>query len=187
MAWELATKEDVMSLHPVLEAELRDEWSDFAEGLVKQHMGQPYLGTSQVITDEYHDGDGSNILRPKNPPIISVQSLYMSDSLLSADEYVVFNTHLELKYKTFPRSVLNVKINYTSGKLVVDEITRLTTAAMIVAIVNYRKRYGSDASLKWSTLDQKGGEDDGNENFGLMSHLQGIMKTTLRRPRLRVK
>ena len=186
MAWTLCDKQDVTSIHPILESELKDDWSNVVEALIRQHMGEPYLGLSQVITSEYYDGDGTYILRVKNPPIISVQSLYINDVLISSGDYVVFDSYIELRSEIFPEGVLNVKLSYTSGSIGVDDVVRLTAVAMIIAIINYRKRWGSDASLKWGDAEQKAGEQSPNYNVGLTSHLVTIMRRLLRRrPRVR--
>lgn len=186
MAWSLCDKQDVTSIHPILQSELQDDWSNMVEALIRQHMGEPYLGTSKVITSEYYDGDGTYILRVKNPPIISVQSLSVNDVLIDVGSYVVFESYIELRDQILPEGILNVKLSYTSGTTVVDDVVRLTAVAMVIAIINYRKRWGSDTSLKWGDAEQKAGEPSPNYNVGLTSHLTAIMKRLLRRrPRVR--
>lgn len=187
MAWVLCSKEDVMALHPVSEAELRDEWSDWVETLIQEHLGTPFLGEEQVITNEYHDGDDSNFMRVSKPPIVSVQAVRVNGLALSASDYVVFPYFIQLVAETFPRGTLNVQMDYTSGASTVSANVRMTAAAMIVAIVNYRKRSGADSSLKWSAADQKMGEEDPNTKVGLTSHLAAIMRRMLKRRRLKVR
>lgn len=187
MAWELCEKKTVAALHPISTDELEDEWSEMVEGLIRQHLGQPYLGTTSTITGEYYSGDGSNILRVRKPPISSVTSLLVNTVALTASDYVVFDSYIQLKYLTFPKGTLNVQLSYTSGSTSVDETVQLCAAAMIVALINYRKRLGADSSLKWGTLNTEVGEDTGNKNFGLVDHLVAIMQRLLRRPILRIK
>lgn len=181
MAWTLCSKQDVQTISPLQLVELKDEWSEMVEGLIKQHLGQPYLGTSQVITDEYHSGDGSPILRVSKPPIISIESLQVEGATIQASDYVVFNSYVQLKYDVFTNGNLTVKISYTSGSTTVPQPVRLAATAMIVAIINYNRRFGADASVKWGQPEQKLGEDDPNKQMGLTSHLSTIMKRTLRR------
>lgn len=187
MAWELCSKEDVISIHPVTEAELQDEWSDFVEGLIRQHKSEPYLGTSVVITNEYHNGDGSPLLFVSKPQIISVQSVVVNGATLLSTDYVVFPTYIELKGMVFTEGSLNVVVSYTSGDTTVGDVERMCAAVMIVAIINYRKRFGADASVRWANLDQKAGEDSANLSVGLVDHLNAIMKKMLRRSKLRVR
>jgi hypothetical protein len=187
MAWILCTKADVMSIHPITEAEIKDEWSDMVEGLIRQHMGQPFLGTSSAIVDEWHNGDGSNFLKPYKLPILSVTSLSINDLPIALSDCVSFDSYIALQSQTFPEGVLNVRISYTSGTLEVPETVRLAATTMIVAIINYRRRAGADSSIKWGSADQKAGEDTPNAQIGLTSHLVRIMKQILRRPTLRAR
>jgi hypothetical protein len=187
MAWTFCTKEDVMDVQPITEAELKDSWSDMVEGLIKQHLDQPFLGGLEIITDEYHNGDSTNILVVRKSPIHSIEALYIDEGLVSTSDYVMFLSTIELKYATFPKGTLNVKVSYTSGSLVIPEPVRLAAVSMIAAMINYRKRYGADASVKWAKPDTKITEDTPNLNVGLTSHLQQIMKRVLRRDRVRVR
>lgn len=185
MSWTFCSKQDVVGIHPVTEQELRDEWSDMVEALIKQYLGQPNLGEAVTITDEYLNGDGSTVMAVKSPPIDTVISLIVDGVTLTAGDYVVFESYIHLKYAVFPRGNLNVVLSYTT-KSTVSEIVRLAAVAMIISIVNYRKRGGADASLKWSSLDSKIGEQTPGVSLGLTEHLNGVMKSILRKPRLRV-
>lgn len=187
MTWTLCSKEDVAALHPIQVADLMDEWSDMVEGLIRQHMGQPYLGTSQVIVDEQLSGDGTYTLHVKNDPIISIESLTVDGVLLQPDEYVFNRATITRRYTQFPFGVLNISISYTSGDMTPNPVLQLCAAAMIVAIINYRRRAGADGSRKWGETERKAGEPTANENLGLTSHLEKIMKRTLRRPSVRVR
>lgn len=184
MPWTLCEKTDVVAITPILEASLKDEWSEMVEDLIRQHMRLPNLGLSVVITNEYHNGDGSKILKVKAPPIVSVQAVKIEGSAMASGDYVVFGNFIKLRYSSFPVGDLNVTINYTSGSTSVPGQVRLCAASMIVAINNYYGRGGADASLKWADPEKKAGEDDPNSKVGLTSHLDRIMKRTLRRGRV---
>lgn len=188
--WTLCSKEDVSNIHPVAISDLEDEWSVMVEALIRQHMSQPYLGLDAVtITDEYHNGDGTSMLLVKKPPIVSVTGVYLNDVTLTSTSYVVFDSYVQLKYGVFTDGILNVKISYTSGvpSNEVDPVVRLAAASMIVAILNYRRSWGADSSLKWGEPDDTMGERSPNYNVGLTSHLTQIMKRLLRRPVVRVR
>jgi len=187
MPWTLCSKDNVQALQPCQPSELRDEWSDEVEAFIRQHLGQPYLGLSQSILDEWHDGDGTHIFHVKKPPIISVDSLRINDVPLTPADYVVFDSYIELRSQVFPKGILNVCVSYTSGSTEVNEVVRLTAAAMIVAILNYRRRWGADGSIKWGAAEQKAGEESPNYNVGLTSHLTTIMKRLLRRPKVKAR
>ena len=88
---------------------------------------------------------------------------------------------------------LNVSVTYVAGGgldpngLIADPLIRLTAAAMIVAIANYKGRAGADSSIKWGNADQKEGNSTPTFDVGLTSHLRRIMKNMLRRSRLRIR
>jgi hypothetical protein len=185
MAWQLCTKQDVVNIHPVREEDLQDQWSDMVEALIRQYLGAPYLGTTQVITDEEHCGDGTTILQIRKAPIVSVSSLYVNGSYLTASDYAVFDTYIQLRNQVFPKGILNVKVSYTSGESEVSETVKLAAAAMVIAILNYNRRMGADGSLKWSASERQVGEQTPTKTVGLTSHLEQIMKRLLKRRRFR--
>jgi hypothetical protein len=186
MAWTLCTKIDVTDIHPIAESILKDSWSDWAEELIRQRLGEPNLGGNEVIVGEYHDGDGTPILRVRRPMILSVEDVKISGSNVDAGEYVIFPTYIQLKYQTFPKGNLNVTISYTSGGDV-SKVVQMTAAAMIAAIANYHGRMGSDSSIKWGQSPNREGEENPNRRVGLTSHLDTIMRRMLRRRRIRVR
>ena len=187
MAWVLCSRNDVKALFPAQDSDLPDVYSEMAEGLIRQHMGAPSLGLSVAVNGEYHNGDDTPILRVYKPPIISVTSLLINDTPLSAGDYVVFQNDINLVSETFPRGNLNVQVSYQSGSVDTDPVVKITAVSMIVAMVNYKRRFGADASLKWATAETKAGEESPNQSLGLSEHLNSIMKSMLRREKLRVR
>lgn len=185
MAWELCTKEEVVSIHHAPLDELPDLWSDIVEDMIRTHLGAEYYGTLQAIIAETHNGDNTNILLVRKPPIISVEELRVSAIALVSTGYVIFPNHIALRAQNFPEGTLNVQIDYTSGTAIVKPSVKLAAIAMIAAIMNYRGRYGADSSLKWGTGDQQIGEENPNIKIGLTSHLKVIMKRLLRRAKVR--
>lgn len=184
-----------MSITHAPEASLEDFWSDAVEGMIRRHLGMPDLGKSAVITNELHDGSGTNILLVRRPPVLSVQRVSVNGATLSPSEYTVTTYSIQLFYRKFDAGTLNVAFDYTAGSTVdpstglpdIDPIIRLTAAAMLAAILNYRGRGGADASIKWADVPERVGEDTPNTNVGLTSHLTRIMKQMLRRERIRVR
>jgi hypothetical protein len=185
MAWKLCSKEEVILIHPYPVADLKDFWSEVVETLIREHMGSPHLGQSTVITNETHSGDNTTILIVRKPPIISVEALRISATAMVSTGYVVFQNHIQLVAQRFPEGTLNVQVDYTSGDLTVSPTVKLTAAAMIAAMINYRERYGADSTMKWGSGDQESGETTPNLNVGLTSHLRTIMRRMLRRERIR--
>ena len=188
MSWILCSKEDVQAITPVSEGELQTFWSDTVEALIRQHMRNPNLGTSEVIVEELHSGDGNTVLQVRKPPIISVQAVRVSGYAYTAADYAVFTNYIQMRNGiVFPKGTLNVETDYTSGETVIPYVVKLTAAAMIVAIINYRGRMGADSSLKWGVGEKVAGEDTPNANIGLTSHLSTIMRRMLRRDNLMVR
>lgn len=191
MAWTLCSKQDVTSIHPINEGELEDAWSDFTEAFILQHMGNPFIGTPSAVADEYHNGDGSDILLVKQPPIVSVTSLEVDGSVLTAADYIVFPNYIQLKALKFTRGRLNVKLSYTSGIAAADveDTVRLAAALMVVAFINYRGRMGADSTMKFAGSKMMNEENANgrtpNVNIGLLTHLKAIMRSTIRRRKVR--
>lgn len=181
MAWTLCSREDVIQIHPCQESELPDQWSEQVEALIRQHMRMPYLGVSQAINNEMHSGDGTSVLLARKPPIISVSSLLVNGLSLTANDYVVFESFVQLKTGNFPKDRLNITFSYTSGQTVIPPQVRLCAASMIVAMLNYYRRMGSDSSFRYATPDRQIGEDSASRNVGLTSHLVAIMRRLLPR------
>jgi hypothetical protein len=192
MPWTLCTKEDVVSITHAPEGALEDFWSASVEDMIRQHMGLPNLGRQAQVLEELHDGKGTNILMVSQPTIVSVEAVRVNGYTLPAAEYVHTPYSIKLRYTTFVPGVLNVSVDYTSGSTmengepVVSALVRMTAAAMVTAIWNYRERGGADASIKWGNVSMDDGEQTPNEKVGLTSHLATIMKRMLRRGRLRV-
>ncbi len=205
MAWTLCKRDDVRSIHPISEAELQDLWGDAVEAMIRRHLGEPYLGLSQSLTELY-SGDGSTVLMVKYPPISSVTSLIIDDFEMPTGSYIFTESTVQLlgplepadgmAYSdygpSFTDGSLNVELTYLSGRglntdgIIDDPIIRLTAASMIVAIAQYKGRAGADASIKWGAADQKDGEPSPVLNAGLTSHLNTIMKRMLRRTHVRI-
>jgi len=185
MAWELCSKEEAVSLHPFPVSDLKDFWSEVVDDMIRERMGTPNLGLSIVLTNETHDGDGTNLLIVREPPIISIEAIRIHGVALISGDYVVYSNRVELTTQNFPEGVLNVQIDYTSGDTTVSPKIKATAAAMIAAIINYRQRYGADSTIKWASPDRQEGETTPNLNVGLTSHLTQIMKRMLRREKIR--
>ena len=187
MAWTFCTKDDVLSIIPATEAELLDIWSDTVEALIKEHLGKPALGDYEIITSEYHSGDGTSILKVRRPPIDSITEILANDSSYTADEYVVFPNFVQLKYgQTFPAGTMNITVSYTAGSAEIPSVVTLAAMTMIAAMLNYKRRAGADGSLKWSTAEKKIGSPQPISDIGLVKHLKTIMTTILKRDRPRL-
>lgn len=187
MAWTLCSKDDVTNLFPIAEADLKDDWSMMVEAMIRQYMGQPSLGEIDIVVNDYYDGDGTALLRLRKTPIMSIQSLSIDGLTLSSGDYVVYPTHVVLLYHTFTKGRMNILVSYTAGTTSVDPVVRLAATSMIIAMINYQRKAGSDASLKWGVDNTKVGEPSPNVNIGLGTHLNKIMKNILKRPRVMVR
>lgn len=195
MAWTLCSRKDVTDIHPTNAAALQDFWSDTVESMIREWLGMPDLGKTATYTDDKYDGLGTPYLQLRGVPVQSVQAVRVEGMSLVASDYVLQGNTLVLLYGSFPAGRSNVSVDYTAGSAVdgvtglaiVDPKIRFTAAAMIVAILNYRSRAGSDVTLRWGGAEQKEGEASPNVNIGLTSHLNTIMRRMLRKTRLRIR
>jgi hypothetical protein len=195
MAWVLCSKADVLSIHPTAEANLPDFWSEAVEQMIREHLSTPNLGLTRTYTDELYSGDGTPVLVIRRQPLLSVTSLVVDGAEIPALTCVVNKTTIQLIGDlVFPVGNLNVSVTYQSGGgvnpvsgLIDDPVIRLTAAAMVVAIANYRGRAGADSSIKWGGADQKEGTSTSNFDIGLTAHMRMVMKNMLRRSRLRIR
>ena len=199
MAWTYVSKAVVAALHTVSAATLQDEWSTWAEALIAEFMGYNTIGTTETVTAEAHNGDGTSLLYVKYPPISSVTTLSIgtvSPSAVSSSSYKVFSDHIELLNSPttelsmamsnqsffFPVGVQNITITYVSGLATVPAIVQFTAAEMIAEISKYSQRGGADGSIKYTGARTTLGEEQGvAARRGLSATLQSIMKNNLRR------
>jgi len=160
------------------------------EGMIREFIGRPQLGLTTTSFTETKSGDGSTWMRLKHTPIVAVSQILVSDVAVDADNIYVGEYYVQLKNNlSFTRGVRNVDITYTAGSGDVTADIRLAAATMIVAINNFYGRQGSDSSLKWSTMTDskdKGGEPSPDKNLGLASHLDGIMKSMIKKKTLKI-
>lgn len=195
MAWTLCSKQDVTSIHPIAESALHDFWSDAVESMIRTHIGAPNLGALKVITYELHNGTGSSLLIVNQPPVVSVQSVLIDGEVIASTEYTFVQNGIHLFSRLFTAGNLNISVSYTSGTTpdpqtglyTVDPVIRLCAAAMLVAIINYQGRAGSDSSIKWGNATMREGNKTSNFDVGLVDNLYAIMKRMLRRNSLRVR
>jgi hypothetical protein len=185
MAWQLCTKEDVMSLVTTNQNRLPDFWSDTVEDMIREHISSPFLGQTQVIVAEKHDGDGGAVLIPFSLPVATVQSLLIGETVLDPALYSVSDIGVSLLEGTFPVGQKNITVSYTT-KETVPAIVSMTAAMMIVSLFNFKGREGADNSMVWGDADAKKGNTNLFTEIGLHQQLDRIMKKMLKRNRVRV-
>ena len=179
MAWTLCTEQDARDIQTLPEI-IPDSWSDFVEGMIREHIGQTQLGLPTTSFTEYISGDNTTLIRLKNAPIIAVSSLTVTGVAVASADMYVGSYYVQLLEGSFTLGTRNVIISYTAGGGTVSADVQLSAAMMIVAMSNYYGRYGADTSIKWATSDgQRAGEETGNEKLGLSGHLRAIMRSTI--------
>ena len=194
MAWTYCSKETVAAIARVGVDILRDEWSDQVENLIADHEGFSTIGSTTTITEEAHDGNGSNRIWVKRPPIVSVTSVQIgsiSPTTLSSTAYKVYDQYVQLVNSSttnidstrnaFPVGTQNVLITYVSGLAVVPSRIELCAAVMIGEIAKVYRTGGSDNSLKYRGQAATQGERTSvAADKGLLATLKSHMKNTLR-------
>ena len=194
MAWTYCSKETVAAIARVDADILRDEWSDQVESLIADYEGFATIGSTTIITEEAHDGNGSNRIFVKKPPIVSVTSVQIgsiSPTTLSSTAYKVYDQYVQLVNSSttnidstrnaFPVGTQNVLITYVSGLAVVPSRIELCAAVMIGEFAKVYRTGGSDNSLKYRGQAATQGERTSvAADKGLLATLQSHMKNTLR-------
>jgi hypothetical protein len=197
MAWTYVSRDVVAHLTHVSEENLQDEWSNWVEALIQEHMGYETIGTNTTITSEKHDGDGSNVLFVKKPPIISVTELKLgstSPTALSSTAYKVYGQYVKLvsnpsytiaysnETNIFPVGTQNIEITYVSGLATVPMTVQLCAAVMIGEIAKSHRKGGADNTLMYPVPDRTQGQRSGvRAERGLLATLRSHMNNTLRK------
>lgn len=185
MAWTLCTKQDVASIHNIDVTSLQDSWSETVEGLISEYMGSPALAQDTTYVEKF-DGNGKNVIAVRRPPIKSVTSVKFSGTSIAAADYDVGTTTIKLLYYNLPRGINNIEVEYVSGSTTVPESVRLASVAMIAAMYNHYGRHGADGSIKWADVERATTGERPTRTAGLITHLKDIMKSTIRRNKLRI-
>jgi len=198
MAWTYCSKETVAAIARVDEDILRDEWSDQVEDLIAGYEGFATIGSTTAITEEAHDGTGSNRIWVKKPPIVSVTSVQLgsiSPTTLSSSSYKVYDQYIQLVNSNttnlagafdstrniFPVGTQNVLITYVSGLATVPSRIELCAAVMIGEFAKVYRTGGSDNSMKYRGQAATQGERTSvAADKGLLATLRNHMKNTLR-------
>ena len=198
MAWTYCSKETVAAIARVDADILRDEWSDQVESLIADYEGFATIGSTTIITEEAHDGNGSNRIFVKKPPIVSVTSVQIgsiSPTTLSSTAYKVYDQYIQLvnsnttslaeafdsTRNVFPHGTQNVLITYVSGLATVPPRIELCAAVMIGEFAKVYRKGGSDNSLKFSGSGITQGERTSvAADKGLLATLRSHMENTLR-------
>lgn len=196
MSWELVTRAEVANLAGQDVATLRDEWYDWVVGILKQETGYEYIeGTTATVTDEAHDGNGTDLLVVKKPPIVSVASLSIGGSGVSSNRYKVYDQYVRMVSTLddtipsyFPIGVQNVLITYTSGFTAVPADVKLAVANAIEIIMLHNLRGGTTANIKWSVPERTDGADEPPLPVASLSRVvRNIIRKGIRRKGLRFR
>jgi len=187
MAWTICSKEDVEAIHGINSDSLQDIWSDWAESLIADHLGNDALLTPVTYTDELYSGDGGNTLFIRHPLITSVTSVSIGDELVSST-LIKYNTHgIMLSSMVFTKGVHNIKVTYTTSGSGNSAFTlKFACAAMISAMFDHYGRKGADSSVKFAIMTEDFGAPTANVYLGIISNLEEIMKQTLKRDYIRI-
>lgn len=161
MAWTIVSRAEVADLTAINETDLRDSWYDMVVGLLKKESGYEYIDGTQAISDEAHDGDGTDMLRVKYPPIVSVSSLTIDDTSVASSRYKVYGNYIRLVSDIddtipdyFPVGTQNVTISYTGGFTETPEELKLAIVNAIGVVGQYQRRGATMVTPKYTTPDR---------------------------------
>lgn len=190
MSWVYTSKALVNANYQIPTADLTDAQCDWVEKLIDDRTRTTFTGVT-TYTNEAHDGDGNGILTVDHPPIVSVTSLSVDDSVLDTSNYKVYDSWVQLvttqmtdvseslatDENIFPKGEQNVTITYVGGSATVPKNVQLAATQMVATLALVTKREGSDASLKYSRVTRNDGDaSTTTETFGLQNSLLDIMK-----------
>lgn len=193
MAWEAVSKENVAALSGIRTTALRDEWYDFAVGLIGKIAGIYNIGTPIAVV-EIKDGNGSSVMQVDKPPISAVEKVVvdgvtMSSALVkySGSSVYLSDSGVGYQYTTNPRignyifskGIRNVEITYTSGTLVSDEAYALAVSLVVKEFANLATAEGSDSRLQFYKPGQSGRTEKPLYEWGLHGKIKGIIISLL--------
>jgi len=161
MSWEIVSKAEVAELSGLNEADIRTLWYDMVVGILQENSQYELYSGSEVITDETHDGDGTNLLVVRRPPISSVSSLQIDDTAMTATSYRAYDNYIKLKWDegnfAFPVGIGNIKVTYTSGFAAVPSDIKLAVLNAIEIIALHKQRGASTANFRYDTARESDG------------------------------
>ncbi len=188
MAWTFTTRQICMDFSGLAEGDFKDAWSDWIEELISEREGIEYIGTTATVSAEKHDGDATDSLFVKYPPVVSVTSMTVSDAAVNAADYKVYEWGIRLASSAgtelgasmevspkFPIGTQNVSITYVSGKATVPKRLEMIATLMICEVAKVASREGSDASIKYSEVAGQMGETPTVYSTGLHAKLMAIL------------
>lgn len=184
MAWTVATKADVLALYSIDIELLQDRWSSWAESLLLEYIGKESVADITTTTNfvEYLSGTDGRVLLT-DYPINTLNSIVINEVSHSVTGYDTVGREIIAKdvitvpdkYEGFPKGYRNIVIDYDTT-VPDQDIYNLAVVTMIIAMVNYEGRKGADRDIEWGVVGQQyGGDATGNQNIGLISHLNTIL------------
>ncbi len=198
MAWTIATKADVYSLYKKDIEELEDEWSTYAESLLLEYLGKNTVDEliNQTSFVDYLSGTDGEILLTTHPvnedgltSIVRTRGGEVADESIDLNYITVVSNELifDSNYGKFYNGYRNYKVSYT-GTIPKKEIYTFAVSLMIIAILNYESRKGSDADMEWASIAPEYGLRTPNQSIGLVDHLNSILYSLLgKRTRVRIR
>jgi hypothetical protein len=192
MAWEIVSRAEVSSVSGMNADELRDDWYNMVVGILHEVTPYELFHTTTTITDEVHDGDGTNLLVVNRPPIVSISSISIDGVAVSSTCYTAYGNFVKLSPSEenlltpiFPKGVGNVTISYTSGFSTVPTDIKLGVINAIEIIALHKKRGASTADLRYdSAADQDGSPEPGVPYASLAYTIRKILRTSIGRKRI---
>ena len=133
---------------------------------------------SHIVTNEYIDANRSDIILPKNCPIISVQALYIdvdsdgNGTLLDSSEYVKDGYAITLKNHHTQGRRASIKINYTYGYASVPADVKMCVYQSVKAEI---QRYDSNTE----NINSRSKEGESESYGGAWDGISGLPKQVI--------
>lgn len=105
---------------------------------------------------EYHDGGYNNKVFPIHTPIKQVSSIEENETSLAATDYKVYDTYIVKKDANWSLGYQNIKISYTSGDSLPDDIKYcaidLVSILSRLKTTTYTTNEGIEASIVYTSI-----------------------------------
>ena len=126
----------------------------YATGIIHRYVGRQIEATDY---DEYYDGTASNFVILNEYPIVSVSLLKSGDTMISSDDYKIYQEKgiIKLTSGYFTRGDQNIQVQYRGGYETVPE--ELALVCVEIAALIYRDSGVSEGRLGRASLNLREG------------------------------
>ena len=189
MSWEIVSRGEVAALSGLNEERLKDQWYDWVVDIFKKVSPYEYPETTATITAELHDGNGTDTLHVKYPPIVSVTTVLISNSAVSSSSIKAYDNYVRLAQSddnvtnpVFTMGTKNISITYVAGFSTIPGDIKLSIANAIEIVALHTIRGASIADLRFDNPRESDGSPAPGVPYASLSRtVRNILKASGRK------